>query len=273
MTTSFYSQAILSLILVTSGCQTLKDSQDTSVTGEVDTELSVARAFLEGGRPDKALYELRPFLEKHPKNSAGQTLMGLTQLALKNPTKAIHYFKTAWNLDGKAQDALNLSSAYIEANQLDSAQKIIIAGLALKETPPYPHKERFYHNLGLVAQMKGKKTAAEKAFKKALEENPTFYLSRVQLANLLLKNGKIEAARTQWELARNSCPGCLEPTENLARYYQNKGDLKTALGLVVDFKKIEGIDPNEAKRALEIESELAATRAKIAKEAAETKVR
>ena len=273
MKTSFSLKALLSLILVMSGCQTLKHSLDTTATADSATTLSVARAYLEDGRPDKALYELRAYINKYPKDPAGHTLMGLTQMALKNPNKGIEHLKTAWNLEPKAQNALNLSSAYLQSKQPDIAQKIIMKGLATKETPPYPHKERFFHNLALVAQMKGKDKVAEKSLRKALEENPTFYLSRQQLALMLVKQGRVEEAREQWELARNSCPGCFEPTENLARYYQVKGDLKTALGLIVDYKRIEGINPIEAKRALELEAELNNQRSKIVKEASESKTR
>jgi tetratricopeptide (TPR) repeat protein len=121
--------------------------------------------------------------------------------------------------------------------------------------------------------MKGKDKVAEKSLRKALEENPTFYLSRQQLALMLVKQGKVEEAKEQWELARNSCPGCFEATENLARYYQSKGNLKTALGLILDYKKIEGINPAEAKRALQLEAELNDQRSKIVKEASESKTR
>lgn len=268
MTTKFCVTAVLSLILVCFGCQTMKDSPDGQMADDGQTEISVARAFLEGGRPDKAMYELKPLLEKQPHNKNAQTLMGLVQMALKNPSKAIEHLKIAWNLEPSAQNALNLSSAYLQSNKLEAAQNIIVKGLALKETPPYGHKERFYHNLGLIAQLKKKNRVAEKAFRRALEENPTFYLSRQQLARQLGKEGKKVAAKEQWELARIACPSCLEPTENLARYYQSKGDLRTAMVLITDYKKIEGIDPSEAKRALELEAELAAKRDKIAKDSA-----
>jgi Tfp pilus assembly protein PilF len=246
----------------------MKDSQGTDSAADAETELSVARAFIESGRPDKALYELKALLEKEPKNTGAHTMVGLAQMALKNPKKAVEHLKIAWDLEPSAQNALNLSSAYLQANQLESAQKIIVKGLATKENPPYRHKERFYHNLALIAQIKGKASVAEKALRKALEENPTFYMSRQQLAVMLGKAGKLEAAKEQWELARIACPLCLEPTEQLTRYYQAKGDLRTALGLISDFKKLEGINPTEAKRVLELESELNTVRTKLAKQAA-----
>jgi Tfp pilus assembly protein PilF len=202
------------------------------------------------------MYELRAVIEREPKNTNAHTLMGLSQLALKNPRKAVEHLEIAWKLDPKPEYALNLSSAYLENNQLDSAQKIIVAGLALKVKPAYRNKERFYHNLGLVAERKGSLVAAEKSFKKALEENPTFYLSRAKLAKMLEEKKKFEQAKDHWEMARSSCPGCFEATEHLTNYYRQRGNLKTAMGLVRDYRRIEGLNPLESKKAAELESEL-----------------
>jgi Tfp pilus assembly protein PilF len=245
-----------SLILAAAGCQTLNDNQNKSVKPDSNTDLSVAEAFLEGGRPDKAMYELRTLLEREPRNAKAHTLMGLSQLALKNPRKAIEHLENAWKLEAKPEHALNLSSAYLENNQLESAQKIIVAGLSLKEKPAYRNKERFYHNLGLIAERKGSLVAAEKSYKRALEENPTFYLSRARLAQILEEKKKFDQAKDHWEMARSSCPGCFEAVERLSSYYRNKGNIRTALGLVKDYRRIEGLNPGESKKAAELEQDL-----------------
>ena len=273
MTTTVSFILGFSLILATAGCQTLNNNQDKSANGDPATELSVAAAFLESGKPDKAMFELRPFLERDPKNPKAHTLMGLSQLALKNPRKAVEHLETAWTLESTAQHALNLSSAYIENNQLNNAQKIIIKGLRIKETPPYRNKDRFYHNLGLIAERKGSLVAAEKAYRTALEENPTCYLSRARLAHMLDEKKKYEQAKDQWEIARNSCPGCFEATLNLSKYYERRGDYKTALGLVKDYKRLEGINPIESQKASELESELSGIKIKSAADAGRVKNR
>lgn len=263
----------LSLILAASGCQTLNNNKDKSANGDNQTDLSVAAAFLDSGKPDKAMFELRAVLEREPSNVKALTLMGLSQLALKNPRKAVEHLEKAWKLERSAQNALNLSSAYIENKQLDSAQKLIIKGLSLKETPPYRNKERFYHNLGLIAERRGTLVAAEKAYRKALEENPTFYLSRARLASMLEEKKKFDQAKEHWEIARQSCPGCFDATLHLSRYYEGKGDFKTALGLVRDYKRIEGLNPLESQKALELESELSASKTKSASRSSETRNR
>ena len=264
MIAAFPFLVIASLILGTAGCQTLKDHQDSSAKEQNRTDLSIARAFLEAGSPDKAMFELRSVLETEPSNAQAHGLMGLAQLALMNPRKAVQHLEMAWKLEPRSEAALNLSSAYIESKRYDSAQKIIASGLSLKETPPYRNKERFYHNLGLLAERKGSLVAAEKAYRKALEENPTFYLSRARLASLLDEKHKTDEAKTHWEIARNSCPGCFDATNQLVKYYLVKGDLRTALGLVQDYKKIEGLNPMEAKKANELERDLMSARSKTA---------
>lgn len=245
-----------SLILATAGCQTVKNSQDKTLRPDSETDLSVAEAFLEGGRPDKAMYELKAVLEREPKNTTAHTLMGLSQLALKNPKKAVEHLEKAWKIEQKSEHALNLSSAYLENNQLESAQKIIVDGLALNEKPPYRNKERFYHNLGLVAERKGKLVAAEKAYRQALVENPTFYLSRARLALMLEEKKKFSLAKDQWEMARSSCPSCFQATSHLSKYYQSRGDLRTALGLVKDYRRLEGLNPVESRMAADLEQTL-----------------
>ena len=254
----------ISIALFSSACQTINLASSTPDKVETSTNLDVARAFLDDGRPDKAMYELRPILDKNPDSPMAQSLMGLSQLALRNPRKAVKHLEIAWKLEPRAQHALNLSSAYIENKDYSSAQKIITAGLRLKETPPYKNKERFYHNLGFIAELKGSPGAAEKAYLRALEENPAFYISRAKIAIMMEEKHKLEIAKWHWELARMSCAGCFEPIAHLAIYYQNKGESKKALALVQDFKKIEGINPAETKKATALESEIINSPSKMA---------
>ncbi len=256
----------LSLILGISGCQTLNDNLDKTSTDTRTANLSVATAFLEAGQPDKAMFELRPILERDPKNAEAHTLMGLTHLALRNPVKGTHHLEIAWNIKKTAVHALNLSSAYLESGQLDKAQRIIASGLSLKETPAYRNSERFYHNLGLIAEKRGNLVAAEKSFRKALSENPTFYLSRAKIASLLDERKKFDAAKSEWEQARLACPACFEATDRLARYYRNRGDLRTAIGLVQDYRRIEGLKLTDAKNAAELEAQLNAERLRSAQQ-------
>jgi Tfp pilus assembly protein PilF len=256
MTSSVTFTIMISLILATTGCQTDKTSRTDTFTPDTDTNLSVAAAFLDGGQPQKAMFELRGILEKEPKNSKALTLMGLAQLALKNPKKAVEHLEKAWTLEAKSEHALNLSSAYLENNQLDSAQKIIKKGLNLKEKPPYRHKERFYHNLGLVAERKRRLDLAQKSYEEALVENPTFYLSRARLAQIYESKKMTKAAQEHWEMARAACPSCFEATSHLSQIYKGKGDIKTALGLVRDYRKIEGLTTHEMKSAAELELSL-----------------
>lgn len=238
----------LSIAVFSCGCQTLSNISSGNNKAETATAIDVARAFLDDGRPDKALFELRAIIDQNPNNPMVHSLMGLAQLALKNPRKAIESLEIAWKLDPIAQHALNLSSAYMDSKQYDRAQKMILAGLAVKETPPYKNRERFYHNLGVIAELKGARGAAEKAYLRALEENPVFYISRIKVAAMMEGQRKSEAAKMHWELARTSCAGCFEPVAHLAIYYHNKGESAKAVGIIKDFARIEGLNPAESKK-------------------------
>jgi Tfp pilus assembly protein PilF len=254
----------LSITVLACGCQTLSNSSSEHSKAEAATTLDVARAFLDEGRPDKAMFELRAIIEQNRNNPMVHSLMGLSQLALKNPRKAIESLEIAWKLDPIAQHALNLSSAYIDSKQYDRAQKMILAGLAVKETPTYKNKERFYHNLGVIAELKGARGAAEKAYLRALEENPVFYISRIKVATMMDGKQKPEAAKMHWELARTSCSGCFEPVAHLAIYYHNKGESAKAVKMIEDFARIEGLNPAESKKAAALKTVLSNSPSKIA---------
>ncbi len=253
-----------SIAVLPYGCQTLNNSSSGHDMAETATVIDVARAFLDDGRPDKALFELRSVIDQNPKNPMIHSITGLSQLALKNPRKAVQSLEMAWKLDPIAQHALNLSSAYIETKQYDRAQKMILTGIAVKETPPYKNKERFYHNLGVIAELKGSRNAAEKAYLRALEENPVFYISRVKVASMMEEKHKLEAAKMHWELARTSCSGCFEPVAHLAVYYHNKGDSAKAVKLIEDYSRIEGLNPAESKKAASLKTVLANSPSKLA---------
>ena len=52
----------------------------------------------------------------------------------------------------------------------------------------------------------------------------------------------------------------------MAAYYKSHDDLKTALGIVQDYRRIEGLKLSDAKNAEELESQLKAERMKSARQ-------
>lgn len=252
--------ALFSLILVAAGCQTTSPSSEGGSSAAskdmTATSLSVAASYLDSGRPDKAMHELQPLLEQYPNNIEALNLMGITQLALHNPNRAVLHLEKAWRLKPTSAVGVNLSSSYLELKRPRDAEKIIIILAQRKEKPTYPYKERIYHNYGLVALQTGRMQLAEKMFKRAVEENPMFYLSHMQLATMYTERKKPALAQKQLESARFACPHCFDPMEALVKIHAAKGDQKMARQLIQDYKLTEGLAAYDRRRVRELENTL-----------------
>src|SRR4051794_28813298 len=83
-----------------SACQTTgTDKPKATPETLLEEQKAIIRASLDSGKPEAALQQLRDLVRSNPQDASLQNLMGLTQLALKNPTRAVRYFQTAFRLD------------------------------------------------------------------------------------------------------------------------------------------------------------------------------
>lgn len=254
--------SLLSLILAVTGCQTrTPQEKDPVETSEQDTvtSLSLASSYIDGGRPDKAMHELQEVLRDNPNNIDALNLMGITQLALSNPKRAVISLEKAWKLKATPATGINLSSAYMDLKRFKNAEKLLTGLLNRQDTPPYAHKERIYHNYGLVAEKTGRVVLAEKMFKKATEENPMFHLSHMRLAQLYKERKKPDLAVRSIEAARFGCPSCFEPLESLVEHYRSQGKHTVARHLIQDYKLNEGLSQVDRRRASDLENRIAGT--------------
>ena len=246
--------AALSLSLLISACQTSgKTNEDEQAL--LNGRLQIARNSLDQGRPAEALGELRQLIREYPQNPTVQTLMGFTQLALGNKGKALGFLRKAFQLSPTVANGLNLSAAYIENRQYKRAIRLL--GKLAKQAPKYEYPERIYHNLGYVSE-KMKDTRKSLVFyKKALEENPTFYPAKLQLAKAYQKLGRKNLALQAYREAMDYCHVCYEPVESLARGYIQNGQLRHARDLLLRYGKIRGVaktDMNKARKLLRMVS-------------------
>jgi Tfp pilus assembly protein PilF len=266
------------LVLIFYSCASPDNSSDPSEPSEettaadTKTSLSLALSFIDGGRPDKAMYELNHVLSKNPNNFEALNLMGLTQLALSNPKSAANYLEQAWRISPSCATAVNLSSAYIELKRFKDAEKILVSSIKRKEKPEYSHKERLYHNLALVMENTGRSVLAEKMFMKAVEINPMFHLSHMQLVAIYKEKRKEKLQLKHLEAARFSCPTCFEPLELQVNLQLSRGNIRTAKRLIQDYKLTDGISMQDRRRINDLESHLKST-AKLDYEDAPTKSR
>lgn len=258
LTVTYYT--LFSVILTLTACQTsnptTENRSNQAGKDEVSTSLSVATSFLDAGRPDKAMQELNDVLRAHPTDTDALNLMGITQLALANPRRAVIHLEKAWKLQAASAIGVNLSSAYIELNRYKEAEKLLKTLIARKDKPLYEHRERLFHNYGLVLEKTNRLVAAEKQYRNATEENPTFHLSRLQLARIYQEQKKPQLAVKELDAARFACPQCFDPTAALVKIYADRGDITKARLMLRDYRRVEGIAAFDRTRALALEKEI-----------------
>lgn len=252
--------SFISVILTLTACQTgnpaPENRSDLAGKDEVATSLSISASFLDAGRPDKAMDELNPVLRAHPDDTDALNLMGITQLALANPRRAAVHLERAWKIKGSSAIGVNLSSAYIELKRYAEAEKLLKNLVNRKESPAYKHRERIYHNYGLLFERTNRLVAAEKQYRKATEENPTFPLSRLQLAKLYQEQKKPQLAIKELEAARFACPQCYDPTASLVKIYADRGDVPKARLMLRDYRMTEGLTAYDRNRSFALEKEI-----------------
>jgi Tfp pilus assembly protein PilF len=243
----------VSLILVGFGCQTLNPAEDTSQESADDTTLAIAATYIDQGRPELAQVEMKNFLEKHPEDPMGLNMMGITQLALRNPGKAASYLARAYKHRPIFAIGLNLGAAYVQTNRAKEAKVLLLKLTTDKAYKTYRFKERILHNLGNTFEKLGDMKQAENYYNQAIEENPVFYLSNLRLSQIYRSQKKTDKFLKNTENARMSCPRCFDPIKLLVMHYVEAGNYAVAIGLIKDYRKTEGILASDLKqiRALE----------------------
>ena len=224
----------------------------TTNRAETDQEILASQRgivvnYLNSGHPAQAHEELRKLLREHPDNITFLGLMGVTQLALNNPHKAVHYLGRGYRLSGDQSLGLNLSSALIAGGQLIRAENLLRELLATKT---YLKVERIYHNLGLVFQNRNNYRQAEHYYRLALSENPSYYLTLTKIGLLYKQQHRYRLAISHLKRATNFCRKCFEPVKHLSEAYLLHGNQRQALAVVNRFSKQRGLKRREYQLAV-----------------------
>jgi Tfp pilus assembly protein PilF len=233
-------------LLVVSSCTTTSEGPDQE-------KLAVQRAivvnYLNRGLANRAIVELRPLLLQYPENPDLLSLQGLAQLALNNPEDATTALRRAYGIRPNLTTGLNLSSAYIESGKFREAVQLLSTLKKDKnELARYTYPERVHHNLGLALEKQKKNSAAEKHYRAALKQNPTFYLSLMQLAGLQSRAGKADDAVALYQRAQQVCTSCLDPVEGMAFAYLKKNQTAQARKTLDAFLRRKDVDPDSRQR-------------------------
>jgi tetratricopeptide (TPR) repeat protein len=243
------------LILATAllACQTTPTEDPASKQAQIlESAKTVVRTNLDAGKPELALSAMRELVREHPDDASIQNLMGLTQLALKNGSRAVKHFALAYKLDHQVATGLNLTSAYIEAGDHDRAIRLLTALMKQADRDKYQYKERIYHNLGYAYFRQNRMAKAEQWYQQALDENPTFFPSHLELGRLYQRTNRPAMAVKAYRHAIDYCTVCYEPVESLATLYSRLGKRADASRIIMTFSKNEAISPTDKARAVRL---------------------
>lgn len=241
--------------LLLSGCQTSgKAEQDAAKI--IESQKNIVVSYLNSGLPSQAHGELRKILEKNPNDADFLELMGVTQLALQNPDKAVFYLRKSYRQSAKVKTGLNLSSALIAARSWSQAQRLILALLKESRAAGYSRTERLYHNLALIYQERGDHARAERYYRKALAENPSYYLTLLKLGLLYRQQQRYDDALVWLNKAKNFCRKCLEPVRHLSHLYVRLGKRQQAFVTVDTYSRQTELNLQERRAALALRQHL-----------------
>lgn len=260
---SVFTNALRSLLILVSlavcgqGCQTTAPEPDakTREKAVLDSQKALVRSALDAGKPDQALKSLRDLLREAPEDPALNNLMGLAQLALKNGDRAVKYFMKSYKAEHTIAYALNLSSAYLENGDYQKAVTLLTAMLKQAEKERYAFRERILHNLGFAHVRLKQLTQAARWFKEALDENPTFFPSHLELARVYEKTNRPAMAAKAYRQSIDYCQQCFEPVYALSMIYMKMGKYFDARQILVQFNKVDSVTPTDraaAQRLLKV---------------------
>src|SRR5262245_21851159 len=149
---------------------------------------NLALALVELGRLDEAAEHFKASLGLDPKAEIYSDY-GFTMARLGKPDEALAAYSKALELDpGCASAHANLAVSYVQAGQLDEAESHYRKALAGKPTA------ETHNGLGYVLDRQDRTDDAIAEFRKAIDANPKFAPAYNNLAEALVKQGKLEEA-------------------------------------------------------------------------------
>lgn len=242
---------ILSFQLV--GCQT-PDTAKSELSEEKVKRVEADQngmviAAVENGEPERGLMIARQLLQTRKDDADLHNLQGLCYMALKNPVAAIHSFRKAYSLENKTAFALNLSSALIENGDHDQALRLLEAMTKSKKSQEYVKKERIYHNIGYAYERTGKYPSSERWYRKALDSNPSYFLSHMGIARVFERTNRPSMARMAYTQASDFCAVCFDPVEPLVKLYINARQPREATGVITRFLRNPEVRSEDRARA------------------------
>lgn len=152
-----------------------------------------------------------------------------------SPDRVAVVQKSQLSIPRKAQEEVQRSLQALSRNDVEGAKKCLQAALDLA-----PHYSEAWNQLGVIAYQTGDYPAAEKHFRRALEEFPEAYWALVNLGGALLAVGKDAEALEVNQRAVKRAPDDALAQSQLGKNYFRVGDLTKA---ETHLKQAKALDP------------------------------
>ena len=216
-----------------------------------DRALSSAKSYLEKGKVDEAIIELKNALKADPASPEAHHELGLVLMKkgdirtayaefvratdLKPDFIKARYQLATLQLRGRDTKQAKQQLEKLRAQDKDSEEsRYLAAQIAMAEKDPDtalyelqeilkkdPGKSQIYLDMGMVHAGKNNFKAAEGAFRKALELDPKFHRARVALATLYALTGEQGRAEEELIIATKEDPENEELLHVLGNFYSS----------------------------------------------------
>jgi Tfp pilus assembly protein PilF len=162
-------------------------------------KVRMAQSMLTAGRTGEAVQLLEQALAEEPDSAQLQLFYGKINFQAGKFAQAATAFEKAIELDPYLTDARNfLGATYSEQGKKAEAEQQYLRAL---EDPAYTSPEMVYLNLGLLYSSQGRTLEAIESLRNAVEINPRFYKAHFELASLLDREGDLDEAAREYEVA------------------------------------------------------------------------
>lgn len=200
--------------IVLFGCETARDG-NTAPGGALNGRLEVSRQFVNTADYKKAIGFLIPMSKDFPDNTQVMMLLGLSYLGNGNIDASVDQFKRIVDLEKNNFDAkLNLGYGYIIKHRYADARKVLNE---IVKDGSYMYMERVHSNIGLSYLEERKYDAALLSFEESIRLDPTFVQAHFNAGKCWIVKKNYVAAESSFSKALDFCPGCIEPTIEMAR--------------------------------------------------------
>lgn len=162
-------------------------------------QVQLAQSLMDAGRVGDSLAVMNETLRREPASAPLHAMMGKLTFQAGRYAEAEKSFRKALELDPYMTDAHNYLGATL--TQLDRYTEAEAEYKTALEDAAYPTPELVYLNLGILYATQKRDDEAIAALRRAVEINPRFYKGHFELAAVLDRQGNVNEAAREYEVA------------------------------------------------------------------------